>query len=176
MTPFCGEWCRRWVSPVVTLWDGSQGLLLLYSCTRLAAQLVPLFHTLAKWTHALYTHSHIHECTWLQVEPPFKPDIKDDTDVSYFDTDFTSENPELTPPDNGEQRDIRVFCHQLPFSFPSTNHSLPPHLNSCLVSPPCSMDTIFSPSSVPGDPKAHVGDGVHFHDFTFAPEAGVNFQ
>ena len=62
-----------------------------------------------------------------RVEPPFRPDIKDDTDVSYFDTDFTSENPELTPLDIA-------------------------------------------------DPKAHVGDGVHFHDFTFAPEAGVNFQ
>lgn len=62
-----------------------------------------------------------------QVEPPFKPEIKDATDVSYFDTDFTSENPELTPPDEA-------------------------------------------------DPKAHVGDGVHFHDFTFAPEAGLNFQ
>ena len=40
------------------------------------------------------------------MEPPFKPDIKDDTDVSYFDTDFTSENPELTPPDNSEERDM----------------------------------------------------------------------
>ena len=27
-----------------------------------------------------------------------------------------------------------------------------------------------------GDPKAHVGDGVHFHDFTFAPESGLNFN
>lgn len=26
------------------------------------------------------------------------------------------------------------------------------------------------------DPKAHVGDGVHFHDFTFVPEAGDNFK
>lgn len=32
---------------------------------------------------------------------------------------------------------------------------------------------ILSPSD---DPKAHVGEGVHFHDFTFAPEAGQNFQ
>jgi len=39
-----------------------------------------------------------------QVEPPFKPEIKDATDVSYFDTDFTSENPDLTPPDEGKRR------------------------------------------------------------------------
>lgn len=37
----------------------------------------------------------------LQIEAPFKPIIKDDTDVSYFDTDFTSEEPELTPPEDG---------------------------------------------------------------------------
>ncbi len=29
---------------------------------------------------------------------------------------------------------------------------------------------------VVADPKAHVGDGVHFHDFTFAPESGANFN
>lgn len=62
-----------------------------------------------------------------KIEAPFKPQIKDDTDVSYFDTDFTSEAPDLTPPEEG-------------------------------------------------DPKAHVGDGVHFHDFTFAPESGLNFN
>lgn len=37
----------------------------------------------------------------VQVEAPFKPVIKNDTDVSYFDTDFTSEEPELTPPEEG---------------------------------------------------------------------------
>ncbi len=26
------------------------------------------------------------------------------------------------------------------------------------------------------DPQAHIGDGVHFHDFTFAPESGANFE
>lgn len=62
-----------------------------------------------------------------KIDAPFKPDIKNETDVSYFDTDFTSEEPQLTPPDEA-------------------------------------------------DPKAHVGDGVHFHEFTYAPEAGMNFQ
>lgn len=68
-----------------------------------------------------------------------------------------------------------VISCPFPFLLPTTP-SLPPHLDSCIVSPSCSIDTLFSPSPVPADPKAHVGDGVHFHDFTFAPEAGVNFQ
>ena len=37
-----------------------------------------------------------------QIEPPFIPEIKSETDVSYFDTDFTSEAPQLTPPDDGK--------------------------------------------------------------------------
>lgn len=31
-----------------------------------------------------------------EIEPPFKPKIKSDTDVSYFDPEFTSENPQKT--------------------------------------------------------------------------------
>ncbi|ELU04030.1 hypothetical protein CAPTEDRAFT_114953 [Capitella teleta] len=34
-----------------------------------------------------------------EIEPPFKPKIKSNTDVSYFDADFTMEKPNLTPPD-----------------------------------------------------------------------------
>ena len=38
----------------------------------------------------------------LQITPPFKPNIRSETDVSYFDTDFTREAPQLTPPDTRE--------------------------------------------------------------------------
>lgn len=62
-----------------------------------------------------------------KIPTPFKPEIKDETDVSNFDPDFTTEQPQLTPPDAS-------------------------------------------------DPQAHVGDGVHFVDFTFAPEGGANFE
>jgi len=34
-----------------------------------------------------------------QIEPPFKPKIKSDSDISNFDTDFTMEKVTLTPPD-----------------------------------------------------------------------------
>lgn len=77
--------------------------------------------------HIFFESINFQELYDKKIDAPFKPDIKNDTDVSYFDTDFTSEAPELTPPDEK-------------------------------------------------DPKAHVGDGVHFHDFTFAPETGLNFD
>ncbi|XP_074600937.1 AKT serine/threonine protein kinase [Brevipalpus obovatus] len=34
-----------------------------------------------------------------KVVPPFKPEVKSDTDTRYFDTEFTGESVELTPPD-----------------------------------------------------------------------------
>ncbi len=34
-----------------------------------------------------------------RVEPPFKPQVMSDTDTRYFDTEFTGESVELTPPD-----------------------------------------------------------------------------
>lgn len=36
---------------------------------------------------------------FLQIEPPFKPQVTSDTDTRYFDTEFTGESVELTPPD-----------------------------------------------------------------------------
>lgn len=78
-------------------------------------------------THVFFSTINFDDLMAKKIEPPFKPEVGDATDVSNFDTDFTSEDPTLTPPDDN-------------------------------------------------DPKAHVGEGVHFHDFTFAPEAGKNFQ
>ncbi|KAK3581241.1 hypothetical protein CHS0354_032961 [Potamilus streckersoni] len=34
-----------------------------------------------------------------QIDPPFKPKIKSDSDISNFDSDFTMEKVQLTPPD-----------------------------------------------------------------------------
>ncbi|XP_061399557.1 RAC serine/threonine-protein kinase [Musca vetustissima] len=34
-----------------------------------------------------------------KIEPPFKPQVTSDTDTRYFDTEFTGESVELTPPD-----------------------------------------------------------------------------
>lgn len=36
-----------------------------------------------------------------KIQPPFKPQVSSDTDTRYFDTEFTGESVELTPPDQG---------------------------------------------------------------------------
>ncbi|CAH1784212.1 unnamed protein product [Owenia fusiformis] len=53
-----------------------------------------------------------------EVPPPFKPKIKSASDVSNFDTDFTMERAQLTPPDKEllKTMDQEVFRH---FSFTS---------------------------------------------------------
>jgi RAC serine/threonine-protein kinase len=35
----------------------------------------------------------------MQIEPPFKPQVTSDTDTRYFDSEFTGESVELTPPE-----------------------------------------------------------------------------
>lgn len=36
-----------------------------------------------------------------KIPPPFKPQVTSDTDTRYFDSEFTGESVELTPPDQG---------------------------------------------------------------------------
>lgn len=54
-----------------------------------------------------------------QVDPPFKPKIKSDHDISNFDKDFTMEKVQLTPPDKELLKTMnqKVFNG---FSFTST--------------------------------------------------------
>jgi RAC serine/threonine-protein kinase len=35
----------------------------------------------------------------LQITPPFKPQVTSETDTRYFDSVFTGDSVELTPPD-----------------------------------------------------------------------------
>ena len=35
-----------------------------------------------------------------QITPPFKPQVESETDTRYFDSEFTGESVELTPPEN----------------------------------------------------------------------------
>lgn len=34
-----------------------------------------------------------------KIKPPFRPQVSNDTDTRYFDSEFTGESVELTPPD-----------------------------------------------------------------------------
>lgn len=38
---------------------------------------------------------------FIQVTPPFKPQVTSDVDTRYFDTEFTGEPVQLTPPEAG---------------------------------------------------------------------------
>lgn len=37
---------------------------------------------------------------YYQITPPFKPQVTSETDTRYFDSEFTGESVELTPPEN----------------------------------------------------------------------------
>lgn len=41
-----------------------------------------------------------------KIEPPFKPQVMSETDTRYFDTEFTGESVELTPPEDGGPNDF----------------------------------------------------------------------
>jgi hypothetical protein len=64
-----------------------------------------------------------------EIEPPFIPQLSSDYDTSYFDTEFTRETVQLTPPPsrNGnletvEEEELQNnFVH---FSFKNVYHSL----------------------------------------------------
>lgn len=43
-----------------------------------------------------------------KIEPPFKPQLITDTDTRYFDTEFTGQSVELTPPEDHQQKNLRL--------------------------------------------------------------------
>ncbi|XP_046663921.1 RAC serine/threonine-protein kinase [Homalodisca vitripennis] len=50
-------------------------------------------------------HNFFRSINWTElnqknITPPFKPQVKSDTDTRYFDTEFTGESVELTPPEH----------------------------------------------------------------------------
>lgn len=53
---------------------------------------------------------------YLQIVPPFKPQVTSDTDTRYFDSEFTGESVELTPPELGPLSSISEELEQPYFS------------------------------------------------------------
>ena len=54
-------------------------------------------------------HAFFHGINWDDVfnrklRPPFKPEIKGESDTTNFDPEFTTENPKLTPPDQASSQ------------------------------------------------------------------------
>ncbi|CAG9101240.1 RAC-alpha serine/threonine-protein kinase [Plutella xylostella] len=67
-----------------------------------------------------------------KIPPPFKPQVESETDTRYFDTDFTGESVELTPPE-ADSALQRIQEEQFPqFSYQdicSSAHSALSHLS-----------------------------------------------
>lgn len=50
--------------------------------------------------HPFFSSINWNDLIHKKVPPPFKPQVTSDTDTRYFDSEFTGESVELTPPDN----------------------------------------------------------------------------
>lgn len=93
----------------------------------------------------IMNHSFFASINWSDLEkrrvtPPFKPQVTNETDTRYFDSEFTGESVELTPPDYGphliptidEDREENVFTefsYQDPNSVLSSGTSVTSHMS-----------------------------------------------
>ncbi|XP_072929314.1 RAC serine/threonine-protein kinase [Epargyreus clarus] len=67
-----------------------------------------------------------------KIPPPFKPQVSDDTDTRYFDSEFTGESVELTPPESDAHLQRIQEEHFPQFSYQdisSSAHSALSHLS-----------------------------------------------
>ncbi|CAH2090657.1 unnamed protein product [Euphydryas editha] len=87
--------------------------------------------------HEIMTHPFFAAINWAdlvakKIPPPFKPQVDSDTDTRYFDSEFTGESVELTPPD-GDSGLARIQEEQFPqFSYQdicSSAHSALSHMS-----------------------------------------------
>ncbi|XP_011301178.1 RAC serine/threonine-protein kinase [Fopius arisanus] len=51
--------------------------------------------------HAFFSSIDWSDLVQKKIAPPFKPQVTSETDTRYFDSEFTGESVELTPPDQG---------------------------------------------------------------------------
>lgn len=59
------------------------------------------------------------------MPPPFKPQVESDIDTRYFDSEFTGESVELTPPERDDTL-ARIQEEQFPqFSYQVRSHHDP---------------------------------------------------
>jgi hypothetical protein len=65
-----------------------------------------------------------------EVEPPFRPMVTSEIDTCYFETDFTGENVQLTPPDSNARLDLTNEINYFDsFSFYGSKTSLNSHVS-----------------------------------------------
>lgn len=63
-------------------------------------------------THPFFISVNWQDLYEKRVLPPFKPQVHSDTDTRYFDSEFTGESVELTPPDHGPLHSIMTEFEQ----------------------------------------------------------------
>lgn len=72
--------------------------------------------------HEIMSHPFFASVNWAdllakKIPPPFKPQVESETDTRYFDSEFTGESVELTPPENDASL-ARIQEEQFPqFSY-----------------------------------------------------------
>lgn len=49
--------------------------------------------------HPFFSSINWNDLLQKKITPPFKPQVTSETDTRYFDSEFTGESVELTPPD-----------------------------------------------------------------------------
>lgn len=59
--------------------------------------------------HPFFSSINWYDLLHKKIPPPFKPQVSSDTDTRYFDTEFTGESVELTPPDHGGLLDLNAI-------------------------------------------------------------------
>lgn len=84
--------------------------------------------------HEIMNHPFFASVNWAdlvakKIPPPFKPQVESETDTRYFDSEFTGESVELTPPENDSSL-ARIQEEQFPqFSYQvSSTHSPRRHM------------------------------------------------
>ncbi|KAG5681604.1 hypothetical protein PVAND_011020 [Polypedilum vanderplanki] len=81
--------------------------------------------------HPFFASINWYDLVNKKIIPPFKPQVTSDTDTRYFDSEFTGESVELTPPDPAvqlqsiqEEPHFSQFSYQAIASFMSNNSAL----------------------------------------------------
>jgi len=75
--------------------------------------------------HAFFKNINWQDLEAKKIEPPFKPQVMSETDTRYFDSEFTGESVELTPPDADGPTDISTITEVDETTFPGFSYQDP---------------------------------------------------
>ncbi|XP_075232869.1 AKT serine/threonine protein kinase [Lycorma delicatula] len=73
-------------------------------------------------THTFFSSINWNDLYHKKIPPPFKPQVTSDTDTRYFDSEFTGESVELTPPESGPLNSIEEEMEHVQPHFPQFSY------------------------------------------------------